>query len=143
MSDISPELMLAIYDQAENNCINTGVLLQMSKDRLRIIEWIRSLPAPQRDDVSYLLEKDILDLLLDDDKIRLHVNLNDVFAPAADGEVVSLEDTKDLRILHLDYGWDGVVAWFSHKNGSIPWTSGQRTREWKDALKSLEKESKS
>jgi hypothetical protein len=140
MSDISPELMLAIYGQAEDNCSDTGVLLKISKNRIRIIEWIRSLPKPQRDDVAYLLEKDVLSLNLDDDKIEMWVCLNDVFGPAADGEGVSLEEVEKIRNLYLDYGWDGVVAWFSHKTGNTPWTSGQRTSEWRDALKSLEKE---
>ncbi len=138
----SPDLMLAIYRIAEDECSDTSVTYEISKSRVRIVEWIKSLASDEQESVKYLIAKDVLYLNLDKEEVDPWVCLNDVFAGAADGEGVNLEEIKSIHKIHLKYGWDGVVAWFSNKLGGEPWTSRQRTPEYKQALKELQQEDK-
>lgn len=162
MSEVfSPEAMLSIYRAAEDDLgiypqsvTRDGVttprtefgegwnnaIMTISKNRVKIIDWIKDLPTEEQTAVLYLLSKDVLSLNIKDDKIDPWIVLNDVFGPAADGEGVSLEEIRDIHNIHLKYNWDGVVAWFSNKLGNQPWTSSQRTTTYQQALKELQQE---
>ena len=104
MSDsFTPEVMLSIYRAAEDGCDNTSVVHEISKKRIRIIDWINGLQEDERESVTHLLAQDILSLNLDKEEIDPWIVLNDVFSGAADGEGVNLEEIKSIHKIYLKY----------------------------------------
>jgi hypothetical protein len=71
------------------------------------------------------------DLKTWDEGIYPCLNVNDIFAPAADAEKVEWSDVPMLWELHRDKGWRGIVKWVAVKRNSEPYLwHPTRRKEW-------------
>ena len=96
------------------------------------------LSMAQNDILSILLDKDIvflntpwaeeeLPVEVRKNYIAAYVNTNDLFGPAADGELVTFHELPELFVYCLQYGWSiGSVYWAIRKTRHKPWSKGMR-----------------
>ena len=115
-----------------------AAIIGLIRKETQIEEWFSSLTETEKEYVKYLLKYDIITLSPRSDKMDLYINCNDIFYPASDGEVITVDDFEILVDLDWGFGWDGIVAWISMKRGIEPKSSVyKKHRAYKEAKKYL------
>lgn len=123
------------YGEGWNDALET-----ISKNRIKIIDWFKTIPEDTRTMITTLMSKDYLELSMQEDGIKMWTVLNDTFSYAcADGESVEMNEIPVFYEMSEKYGYDGIVAWASNKTGATP-ISPLITAEYNNALKELKKE---
>lgn len=65
----------------------------------------------------------------------IELNVNDIFAPAADSEHIDGDDIWDLDPLIQDFGFDAIKAYVSLVRDSEPWREEYKTKNYKKCRK--------
>lgn len=104
---------------AYENGWNDAIIKLIQKE-IQINDWFTSLLEKEKEYVKYLLKYDIITLSPRKDKMDIYINCNDVFYPAADGEVITINDFEILVDLNWGFGWYGVIAWIAMKREIEP-----------------------
>lgn len=74
--------------------------------------------ADEESMAAFLLDEDVLFLLMREGSLCLFININDYFVPAADGELLtSHEDLAKLFDLYAEKGYSGVAQFVAEKRG--------------------------
>lgn len=107
---------------------------------IRVRKWLLDLPEPKQTQVSELLIEDKISLHIEDSKIELYVNCNDVFAwGCADDEL--LPDSEISKYVEMSKTSWGSIKWVCQHREEKPqypmiWDMSE-AGEWDEKMESL------
>ena len=99
-----------------------AMFMKIRENQRALNNWTKNLDEKDVSIVEMLIDANALFFAITKDeynklKVSPWLIMNDVFYPAADSEDIYICDLKLLGYLYCYYGYEGLVAWVSKKEG--------------------------
>lgn len=88
--------------------------------KYKLYMWWVKLPSGLKDAVAYLSIKSIVSFLIDNNEVKANVNVNDIFTPSGDYEIVLQKDLIHIYHMHRLAGSFGVFRYVAFKRNTMP-----------------------
>ena len=126
-----------LYEQACEH-ITPKVLLDILEKYFAIEKWFNALSEENQKYVLNLVERNWLYLIVREKVVWMQINVNDLFYPAADAEIIEPPDLKNLNQLFSEFEDDGIVAYICARRNADPMPRYKTPNNFSDMLSKAE-----